>query len=206
MSWYRVQWKGTDIRFPEVCPNCLQGPANVPIRVERSLTALRLTLPFHVGRVTRLDWPHCRDCVDYHFKKRSTYVRSAWLCVGACVAASYLAEWTEMLGMISKGNTVTAAYILWLTFTILTVAWFVIRIRRMAGTKCRTTTGYAVEPIHLERDESTHVACLEVVFANPFYAKAFVERNTEGAELQFDRRELDQAMIEWRTSKRTPRG
>lgn len=87
-GWYTVFSRRVNIRFPEVCPNCLLKPADTDIPV-RSQATTKYRVVYTKHETVTLKVPYCRDCAK-KLKNRTRLVAwpsylviAAW--IGVCI-------------------------------------------------------------------------------------------------------------------------
>jgi hypothetical protein len=87
-GWYTVLVQRCDIRFPDVCPNCLRKPADVNVSVTSQAT-MKYRVIYTKHESVTLKVPYCLECAKkLKYRRRlvawpSYLVIAAW--IGVCV-------------------------------------------------------------------------------------------------------------------------
>ena len=173
MRWLRVTVKDTSkLTFPDVCPNCLQSPADTPTPVVRSAG-----VPFAVAFTTRGTWPFCSRCSAW-ITRPAKWKR--WFAIGPGVAlaavALYLAtQPTDRAGSVNPAALwcLLAAIIVAVggSFVATTIHWLSPR-----PDKCISNFP-TVRPIRGGTALLSRKTFASFDFRNPLYVEALVAAN-----------------------------
>jgi hypothetical protein len=187
MRWIRVNIEDlTKLALPDVCANCMQGPADTPTPIVRSIGG-----PFVGSMTTRGQWAFCQRCSDWGTRsarrcKRYAIVPAFLLAVFALFLAWYKPN--------ASGFNPVSLWLLLAAFLIATVGCTVISLMQWLAPRPDScvTNFLAVRPIRGGQTLFSRKWFAVYDFLNPLYVDALIAVNTPG-NLSWNARQLERA-------------
>ncbi len=173
MHWIRVRIKNTrELTVPDICPNCLETPADVPTPIKRTVFA-----PDLASSTTHGQWPFCAFCSDWvsrptRWERRFGILPALGLLLLAAIVAVATMLW-------SNGVHNTAYWLLLAAIVVGFVGTVIPTLIHMVNrkpSKCLSVYP-TVKPIKSGRSFLSGKIAATYKFAHPVYGERLMAEN-----------------------------
>lgn len=187
MAWITVTIKQPKtFNRPDICPNCLDSPANAPVKLYRSIG-----IPFLASSTTKGQWWFCNSCAKMHRSADQLRWRYG-------VAPGLLIVTLALVMAIINANGSSKLPAFWVLLIGLLVAIFGSLVATIANAcKAKPSTCLSksptVKPVSSNQSFTGTMTSATYRFAHPVYVEQIAELNPP-AIVKIDRKKLVTAM------------